>query len=123
VTDPTWTIDEDGDPVWPPHVPSEEFELTGFYLTADPCCEEASAQIPEGAHADLIRCVRDAGLLPAALDVIARLDGGWEAVADEWVKFIGYCADADSPPNPNFHRQPIADAERAVLDLAKDRQP
>jgi hypothetical protein len=100
MTDPTWTIDEDGDPVWPPHIPSEEFELTGFYLTADPCCEEASAQIPEGAHADLVRCVRDAGLLPAALDVI-------EAVR-QW-----------GPYTPRR----VTRALQAFDAVAKDRQP
>jgi hypothetical protein len=62
-----------------------------------------------------------AGLLPAALDIIAHLLAGWEPVEGEWVKFTGYSP--DSPPNPNFERRPLMDAHRAVLDLVEDRQP
>lgn len=63
------------------------------------------------------RLLRDAGMLPAALDVIARsLDRWeWDPAEDCWWRDDGLEGDTEPEPNP--------DAVRAVLDLAKDRQP
>jgi hypothetical protein len=98
MTDPTWTVDDDGD----------LFHPGGSYIMAG--ADSTGTFISLNGHADLVRCVRDAALLPAALDVIARLD-----------------RDSQFRPRvPDTHwpdGTAITDAERAVLDLAKDRQP
>jgi hypothetical protein len=108
VTDPTWTGNEDGDLV--------------CIRAGDQAVLLVIGGQSEAVDA-LVRCVRDAGLLPAALDVIARMvgvirdlnaDGRW--THDDAVQTLQNLAawlDADV----------WSDAERAVLDLTKDRQP
>jgi len=103
LTDPTWTVD-DGLIV---------------YRRGDEDLDYISQHgMFPAQYADLVRCVRDAGLLPAALDVIWRRNRGWiwYDVAACWRR--GY-----PMPFGETERESNPDAVRAVLDLVKDRQP
>jgi hypothetical protein len=95
---PHWTVDEDGDLIWPEPkfcLYSDEALLDGSEDSAD----WKFAGVPPETHAALVADVHRARLLDAALNVLARYPFG--------------------PPGA----RPLSDDERAVLDLAREHAP
>jgi hypothetical protein len=101
VTDPTWTI---ADP-----------SAAGYHRITDGTFHMLAPTSIAQAMCDRLNA------LPAALDVIARLlncwDGDTETQSWEEVVFPHLGG------HPERTVEPMSDAERAVLDLVKDRQP